>query len=86
MTIITQDAVRAVIIDFAAHENRKIDGEVTNDRKLLDDRIIDSLSFLNLIMFMEERFGIELDLSDFEAVDFETVSDLADALSDIAKA
>jgi acyl carrier protein len=39
--------------------------------------LLDSVSFLGLIMFIEEEFGIALELSDLRMQMFETVDSLA---------
>ncbi|HEX6544303.1 MAG TPA: acyl carrier protein [Ktedonobacterales bacterium] len=43
------------------------------DSPLMDSNTIDSVAFLNLIMFLEERFGITIADADLTRKNFETV-------------
>lgn len=44
------------------------------DTPLMDSNIIDSVAFLNLVMFLEERFGIAVADSDLTRQNFESVN------------
>jgi len=50
---------------------------LTEDTSLLESGAIDSLGILDLMNFLSERFGIELEDHDFEPSNFETVDSLA---------
>ena len=54
-------------------ETRTLDVEVTWDSKLGDDLMLDSLDMVELVMFLEECFGIEI--PDEEAGNIVTVGD-----------
>ncbi len=44
------------------------------DTPLMDSNIIDSVAFLNLVMFLEERFGISVADTDLTRQNFDTVT------------
>jgi acyl carrier protein len=47
---------------------------VTDDTPLLESGILDSLSLLQLVVFLEERFGITVGDADLLPQNFETVN------------
>jgi acyl carrier protein len=49
-------------------------GEVHADRDLLDAQILDSFSIVQLAMFVQERFAIELDADDLVRANLATLS------------
>ena len=54
---------------------------ITNDSRLLQDLALDSLSMVMLLLQIEEAFEIELDESDMNPNDLETVSQVIDLVS-----
>lgn len=44
--------------------------------------LIDSIEFLELVLFLEEKLGYEIDLSDNDPHEFSTVEKLAKVLSE----
>ena len=54
--------------------------EITDDLNLVAGGVIDSLGFLNLLTALEERFGIEVDLSEVEPSEFSTPAGLIKAV------
>ena len=54
-------------------ETQELEAEVTWDSKLADDLMLDSLAMVELVMFLEECFGIEI--PDEEAGNIVTVGD-----------
>lgn len=46
---------------------------LANDTSLMDSNILDSVAFLNLVMFLEEEFGLTVADSDLSRDNFETV-------------
>ena len=61
------------IKSFIIEENPANDFELTEDSYLLEDWFIDSLSILNLVMFLEDTFKVEFDRKDIKADNFETI-------------
>lgn len=51
--------------------------EVAVDESLLELGILDSMSFLDFIVSLEEKFQIEIDFSDMEPSDFSTIQQLS---------
>ena len=63
-------------------EEAGIDGvEITPDTDLLDSGVLDSLGFIELIVFIEESMGIELDLLELDTDDFSRVQGLCEFAS-----
>ncbi len=63
----TLDGVKEVI-----DETLKYSGDVTTDTKLKGDLIMDSLDGVELVMALEEKFGVEIpneDMANLETVD-----------------
>ena len=50
---------------------------IENDLSLMDANILDSVAFLNLVMFLEERFGITVEDTELTRDNFETVHVIA---------
>lgn len=71
----TRDVVRAFILEnFLPGEDPK---NLTDDTELKESGILDSLSTLKLVTFLEERFKIELDASDLDAGNLASVANIA---------
>lgn len=69
-----------IIIDYISQELVS-DPEVLplrTDTPLMDSNIIDSVAFLNLVMFLEEQFGITVADTDLTRQNFETVDAICD--------
>jgi acyl carrier protein len=47
-------------------------GEVTPDTELIAQGILDSIEILNLVSFLEERFGMTLPIDEFIPENFQT--------------
>ena len=65
----TLDGVKEVI-----DETLKYSGDVTTDTKLKGDLIMDSLDGVELVMALEEKFGVEI--PNEEMANLETVGDI----------
>ena len=59
-------------------ETQKLEAEVTWDSKLADDLMLDSLAMVELVMFLEECFNVEI--PDEAAGEFVTVGDAIDVI------
>jgi acyl carrier protein len=71
----TRDVVRAFILEnFLPGEDARNLGD---DTELKESGILDSLSTLKLVTFLEERFRIELDASDLDAANLSSVAHIA---------
>lgn len=47
------------------------------DANLIEDGILDSMMFVDLVVFIEERFGVVAELDDLEIDNFATVAGMA---------
>ena len=65
----TLDGVKEII-----DETLKYSGDVTTNTKLKGDLIMDSLDGVELVMALEEKFGVEIPNEDM--ANLETVSDI----------
>lgn len=76
MTERVEDRLKRMIVErlFMSISPEEIDEE----KSLLDDYDVDSVSLLELVVGIEEEFGIAVGDDDFDVANFETVSKLAD--------
>jgi len=51
--------------------------EVSSDQSLMEQGILDSLSFLEFIVTVEEKFNTELDLSELDPTEFDSLDKLS---------
>lgn len=57
-------------------------GALTNETRLVEDEIIDSLGIFLLLGFIKERFGVEVDPEDVTLENFATIDDIAVLVED----
>lgn len=62
----TRDAIREVIKVFLEKEFFYTEVEITDDQNLTESIYIDSLNAIKVILFIEQRFNIELSGLDIE--------------------
>jgi acyl carrier protein len=48
-----------------------------DDSRLLESRILDSLSLLKLVLFLEQRFGVTVETDELVPENFETIERIA---------
>ena len=51
--------------------------DIENDKSLIDDYGVDSVSLLELVVGLEEEFGVSVEDTDFDVAHFQTVNALA---------
>lgn len=73
----TDGAIRTSIRNYLSTTFPAFASGLNEDTNLLESGAIDSLGILDLMNFLSERFGIELDDSDFEPSNFATMDSLA---------
>lgn len=67
----------------------RINGELTPDTELVVQGILDSIEILNLVSFLEERFGVAVPIDDFIPENFATpraIGELVDRLGSLPAA
>lgn len=74
-TTIDRQAIGAAIVSYL-QERFPLLGSVDLDTPLLGSAAIDSLGFLEVVTFLEEKFAIAMDDDDFDAENLETPSSL----------
>lgn len=71
----TREVVRGFILEnFLPGEDPK---NLTDDTELKESGILDSLSTLKLVTFLEEQFKIELEASDLDPSNLSSVANIA---------
>jgi D-alanine--poly(phosphoribitol) ligase subunit 2 len=74
---------RAAGIESKVHrifrEGLELDVDVDTD--VIEEGLLDSLAFVQLLLALEEEFGIKVDLADLELDQFSTVSNIARLVS-----
>lgn len=55
--------------------------DVAHDISLFDQGIVDSISFMELIVSIDEEFDVELDFSDMEPSEFDSIENLSKIIS-----
>ena len=69
------DDIRDIIVtDLSWPGDRNV---LTDDYALIDNGVIDSLGIFQLLLLLEERYGIEVDDEDLVPENFETVGAIA---------
>lgn len=68
-----------IAAELAAYLNRdpRIDGSIGPDTELVESGHIDSLAILDLVVFVEERFGVQLTADDLNPQNLASVAALA---------
>ena len=75
----TRELVKAFILEhFLPGEDPS---NLTDDTELKESGILDSLSTLKLVTFLEERFKIELEASDLDAGNLASVANIANLVT-----
>ena len=73
----------AIAVELAAYLNRdpRVDGSIGPDTELVASGRVDSLAILDLVVFVEERFGVSLTADDLTPQNLATVSALASVVA-----
>lgn len=53
------------------------DVDFANEKKLIDDGILDSFDIIQVVMALNENYGIEINVEDLEPDNFNTVGSMA---------
>lgn len=71
------DIEKQLIIYF----KEEVGADVDVNTALVEENVIDSMGVMELIAYMEETFGIELDLDDLTIENFETIAAIKTLMS-----
>jgi acyl carrier protein len=52
--------------------------EITEDTNLMDSGILDSLGFIELLLFIDSKSGCQIDLTDVDPAEFSVVKSLCE--------
>ena len=75
----TREVVRGFILEnFLPGEDPK---NLTDETELKESGILDSMSTLKLVTFLEDRFGIELEAQDLDAGNLASVASIANLVA-----
>lgn len=55
--------------------------DVGVDTDVIEEGLLDSLAFVQLLLALEEEFGVKVDLADLELDDFSTITSIARLVS-----
>jgi acyl carrier protein len=77
LSVTSRDDIEAAIVNYLQGRFPML-GTVGMQTELLGSGAIDSLGFLEVVAFLEERFVISLDDDDFDAENLKTTSTLTD--------
>lgn len=80
--MVSTDEIRAKVVDTIAKSFKLDPSAVTDDKSFTDDLGADSLETVELVMALEEEFGIEI--SDEDAEKIRTVGDAIKFISENA--
>ena len=71
-----KDKVIEILMDLVP------DFEYSDDVKLLDDGILDSFDIVNLVLEINEEFGVEIGVEDVSGENFETVDSICELIKE----
>ena len=80
MTVFDPGAVRAAVADYI-RENflyARPDYELRDDAHLLDEGILDSMGAVEIVTFLQERYGIEIPDDEITEENLGSVAEIAD--------
>ena len=75
--ISNHEKLRHFISDISFTENEKI----KDDTLLFEEGIFDSLGFLSLLSFVNEEFGVEVDNSELNEENFQSINAVVEFIS-----
>lgn len=57
------------------------DVDFANEKKLIDDRVLDSFDIITIVSEFNDHYAIEIDVEDLEPENFNTVEAMLDLIS-----
>jgi acyl carrier protein len=81
-SMVTAEATEQTVITWLQEVGGKVSGTpVTAETELLENGVLDSVGILNLVSFLEERFGFSVPFEDFVPENFKTPTTIAAMVS-----
>lgn len=77
--------VRKAIIDFLLSDVIDDVDNLADDQQLIDSGLIDSISIVKVIIFLEKTFGISLTQDDMTPENFETLGSIVKFVGNIRR-
>lgn len=77
----TTDVDRAVTSEVHRIFRDELELEVDVDTDVIESGVLDSIGFVRLLVALEDRFGVTVDVAELELDDFSSVSRIADLVS-----
>ena len=71
-----KDEIRQFIVETFMYG----EGELADDDALFDSGIIDSLGFIKLLSFIEEKFNVAMDMSEVGMESFNTINEIVETI------
>ena len=75
MTQSTTEIIQTYIRERFLYDRPEV--PLTPDLPLIEQRLIDSLQLMQLVQFLQERFGIEIDIMDLVVENFTSIDTMA---------
>ncbi|HET6616753.1 MAG TPA: acyl carrier protein [Gemmatimonadota bacterium] len=72
----SQTGIATELIDYL-HRDPRVEGSIGPDTELVESGRIDSLTILDLVVFVEERYGVALTAEDLTPLNLSTVTALS---------
>ncbi len=76
----TTEIIKPLSTFIAAEILRQPSREIAADEKLISSGLIDSFSLMDLALFVEDTFGVQIDDTELNADTFDTLNALAELI------
>jgi len=61
--------------------SKGFEANLSDEETLVTSGLLDSMDVLTIVLFLEESFGLDLDVSDFDADNFDTIDGICSMVS-----
>jgi len=68
------ESLESIVLEFIVEECLYGDGELDPDEDLFEAGVLDSMTFLRMLEFLDQRFGVEVHMGDITTDRFNTVN------------
>ena len=70
-----KERIRSFLLDYHLH-SKTMPTDLTDHFPLIESAALDSLALYSLVMFIEDEFGISVELEDLTSVNFGSIASL----------